>query len=154
MVDELLRYIGMAKGMLRIAREDFEWHGHTIRKGDFVYGMNISANRDPRMWQRPDEIDPNRDNNRSMAFGPGMHFCLGHLLAKMELAEFFTELFGSYDVAILSAERPWINSFTFRGWMSCRCGSAGNSHIPRHCERSEATQGSIIPPWVASLRSQ
>lgn len=114
-VDELLRYIGMAKGMLRIAREDFEWHGHTIRKGDFVYGMNISANRDPRMWQRPDEIAPDRDNNRSMAFGPGMHFCLGHLLAKMELAEFFTELFGSYDVTILSAERPWINSFTFRG---------------------------------------
>ena len=114
-VDELLRYIGMAKGMLRIARETFEWHGKTIRQGDFVYGMNISANRDPRMWTNPDAVDPDRDNSRSAAFGPGMHFCLGHLLAKMELAEFFTELFAGYDVAILSDERPWINSFTFRG---------------------------------------
>lgn len=114
-VDELLRYIGMAKGMLRIAREDFEWHGKTIRAGQFVYGMNISANRDPRQWTNPDAIDPDRDNSRSAAFGPGMHFCLGHLLAKMELAEFFTELFGRYEVELLSDELPWINSFTFRG---------------------------------------
>lgn len=114
-VDELLRYIGMAKGMLRIAREDFDWHGKTIREGQLVFGMNISANRDPRIWDRPDEIDPDRNNNRSMAFGPGMHFCLGHLLAKMELAEFFTELSGNYEVELLSDERPWINSFTFRG---------------------------------------
>lgn len=115
LTDELLRYIGMAKGMLRIAREDFEWHGKQIHAGDFIYGMNISANRDERAWSNPDTIDPERDNARSAAFGPGMHFCLGHLLARMELAEFFTELFGGYDVALLSDERPYINSFTFRG---------------------------------------
>jgi pimeloyl-[acyl-carrier protein] synthase len=114
-VDELLRYIGMAKGMLRIAKEDFEWHGKQIHSGDFVFGMNISANRDERVWKDPDSIDPDRDNMRSAAFGPGMHFCLGHLLAKMELAEFFTELFGNYKIEILSDERTWINSFTFRG---------------------------------------
>lgn len=114
-MDELLRYIGMAKGMLRVAREDFEWHGQSIRVGDFVFGMNISANRDPREWTDPDSIDPERDNGRSAAFGPGMHFCLGHMLAKMELAEFFTAMFGGYRVQVLSDERPWINSFTFRG---------------------------------------
>lgn len=114
-VDELLRYIGMAKGMLRIARTDFEWHGQPIRTGDFVYGMNISANRDARVWSDPDTLDPERSNAKSMAFGPGMHFCLGHLLAKMELAEFFTDLFGRFDVTLLSDERPYINSFTFRG---------------------------------------
>jgi cytochrome P450 PksS len=105
----------MAKGMLRIAREDFQWHGQTIRQGDFVYGMNIAANRDERVWEDPDTIIATRDNSRSMAFGPGLHFCLGQLLAKMELAEFFTELFANFDVAILSEERPWINSFAFRG---------------------------------------
>jgi cytochrome P450 len=114
-VDELLRYIGMAKGMLRVAREDFAWHGQRIRKGDFVFGMNIAANRDERAWRDPDRIDPERNNARSMAFGPGMHFCLGHLLAKMELGEFFNELFGCFEIEILSEERPWINSFTFRG---------------------------------------
>lgn len=114
-IDELLRYIGMAKGMLRVARTDFEWHGQQIREGDFVFGMNISANRDERVWANPDVIDPDRNNMKSAAFGPGMHFCLGHLLAKMELGEFFNELFGNFEIEILSDERPWINSFTFRG---------------------------------------
>ena len=114
-VDELLRYIGMAKGMLRIAREDFTWHDQPIRKGALVFAMNASANRDPRAWDRPDEIDPERNNSRSAAFGPGMHFCLGQLLARMELEEFFTAVFRDYDVEIPSDERPYINSFTFRG---------------------------------------
>jgi cytochrome P450 len=114
-IDELLRYIGMAKGMLRIARCDFEWHGKMIRQGDFVYGMNMSGSRDERVWNNPDEIDPERNNALSMAFGPGMHYCLGHLLAKMELGEFFTAAFAHYDVTIQDAERRYINSFTFRG---------------------------------------
>jgi len=114
-VDELLRYVGMVKGMLRIARCDFEWHGKHIRRGDLVFGMSISANRDEGFWQDPDRIDPDRDNRRSMAFGPGIHFCLGHLLAKMELGVFFTEAFGSFNVELLSDERPYINSFAFRG---------------------------------------
>lgn len=114
-VDELLRYIGMAKGMLRIARSDFEWHGKQICQGDLVYGMNMSGSRDERAFERPDEIDPERSNTLSMAFGPGMHFCLGNLLAKMELGEFFNELFSRYDVQIPSSERRYINSFTFRG---------------------------------------
>jgi cytochrome P450 len=113
--DELLRYIGMAKGMLRIARCDFDWQGKTIRQGDFVYGMNMSGSRDERVWKQPDEIDPERNNALSMAFGPGMHYCLGHLLAKMELGEFFTAAFANYDVTIRDTERRYINSFTFRG---------------------------------------
>lgn len=114
-VDELLRYIGMVKGMLRIARANFTWHGKEIHAGDFVYGMNIAANRDPRVWKCADQILPERDNSQSAAFGPGMHFCLGHLLAKMELAEFFTQLFQNYRIELLSDERPYINSFAFRG---------------------------------------
>lgn len=114
-VDELLRYVGMVKGMLRIARQDFSWHDKQIKTGDFVFAMNISANRDPRIWERPDEVLPDRDNKLSLAFAPGMHFCLGHLLARMELAEFFTELFAKYDIEILTHDRTYINSFTFRG---------------------------------------
>ncbi len=115
LIDELLRHVGMVKGMLRIAREDFEWHGKPIRRGDLVFGMNMSGSRDERAWQNPDDIDPARNNALSMAFGPGMHHCLGHLLAKMELAEFFGEAFAHYDVAILETERRHINSFAFRG---------------------------------------
>lgn len=115
LVDELLRHIGMVKGMLRIAREDFEWHGKSIRRGDLVFGMNMSGSRDERVWQNPDEFDPARNNALSMAFGAGPHHCLGHLLAKMELAEFFDETFAHYDVAILDEQRRHINSFAFRG---------------------------------------
>ncbi len=114
-VDELLRFIGMVKGMLRIVREDFVWHGAELHQGDLVFAMNASGNRDERAWEHPDEIDPERNNARSLAFGPGMHFCLGHLLARMELGEFFAETFRHYQVELLSRDRPYINSFTFRG---------------------------------------
>jgi len=114
-VQELLRYTGMVRGMLRIARESFTWHDQVIRKGDLVFAMNASANRDERVWERPDEIDPERDNSKSAAFGPGMHFCLGNLLARMELEEFFSATFRNCTVSLLSSERPYINSFTFRG---------------------------------------
>jgi cytochrome P450 len=105
----------MVKGMLRIAREDFEWHGKPIRRGDLVFGMNMSGSRDERVWKDPDAIDPARNNTLSMAFGAGPHHCLGHLLAKMELAEFFDEAFAHHDVAILEREFRHINSFAFRG---------------------------------------
>lgn len=115
LIDELMRYVGMVKGMLRIAREDFEWHGKPIRRGDLVFGMNMSGSRDETVWQDPDRIVPSRNNRMSMAFGAGPHHCLGHLLAKMELAEFFDEAFAHHEVEILEREPRHINSFAFRG---------------------------------------
>jgi pimeloyl-[acyl-carrier protein] synthase len=114
-VDELLRWIGMAKGMLRIAREEFEWHGKRIRPGDLVFGMNMSASHDERVFASPEDIDPSRNNTMSAAFGMGMHHCLGHLLARMELGEFFSATFADHDVEILEQGRRHINSFAFRG---------------------------------------
>ncbi|MFO1426380.1 MAG: cytochrome P450 [Steroidobacteraceae bacterium] len=120
LIDEILRHVGMVKAMLRIAREDFEWHGKTIRRGDLVFGVNMSGSRDERVWKNPDAIDPERNNTLSMAFGAGPHFCLGHLLAKMELAEFFDETFAHHDVQVLGQQRHHINSFAFRGLESLR----------------------------------
>ena len=120
LIDELMRYVGMVKGMLRIAREDFEWHGKPIRRGDLVFGMNMSGSRDERVWKDPDTIDPGRNNTLSMAFGAGPHHCLGHLLAKMELAEFFDEAFAHHDVEVLETPLRHINSFAFRGLESLR----------------------------------
>lgn len=114
-IDELMRHVGMVKGMLRIAREDFEWHGKQIRRGDLVFGMNMSGSRDEAVWKDADRMDPLRNNRMSMAFGAGPHHCLGHLLAKMELGEFFTETFAHYDVQIRETRHQHINSFAFRG---------------------------------------
>ena len=86
---ELMRYIAMSTTMVRIATEDFTWQGKSIRKGDLVYLLIAGANRDPRYFANPETFDPQRTEDVPMTFGPGLHHCIGHLLARMQLAEFF-----------------------------------------------------------------
>jgi cytochrome P450 len=83
-VEELLRYDGPVPATLKIALEDVEWRGQRIRKGDMVLPFLASANRDPRQFERPDQLDVGRRPGRSVAFGYGIHFCLGAPLARLE----------------------------------------------------------------------
>ena len=71
-------------GAARITLEDVEVERTTIPKGSKVLGMIISANRDERIFERPDELDLGRDPNRHLTFAFGKHFCLGNQLARME----------------------------------------------------------------------
>jgi cytochrome P450 len=115
-VVELMRYIGMAAAMPRVASRDFEWHGRTVRKGDNVFLMIASANRDPRAFADPERLDLERPNDRSLVFGPGIHHCLGHLLAKMEIGCFFPELLRRYStIEILDTELAFTPGLFFRG---------------------------------------
>ena len=87
-VEELLRYNRLSDvGQLRVALEDVELHGVTIRAGDGVMAALSAANRDPRVFDDPDELDLDRRDNRHLAFGFGPHFCLGAHLARIELQE-------------------------------------------------------------------
>jgi cytochrome P450 PksS len=84
-VEELLRYaspVDMASE--RYARQDVTVAGVTIPRGEMVFAVLASANRDDRQFAHPDTLDITRDPNRHLAFGLGAHFCLGAPLARLE----------------------------------------------------------------------
>jgi len=93
---ELSRATAMSSFETRIAAEDFIWHGKNIKAGDIIYLMIAAGNRDPRVFKNPGVIDFARDNNGVLSWGPGLHHCVGHLLAKMQLSEFFTRAYRRY----------------------------------------------------------
>jgi cytochrome P450 len=87
-VEELLRYNRFSEvGQLRVATEDVELHGMTIHAGEGVMAALNSANRDPRAFEHPDDLDLARQENKHLSFGFGPHFCLGAQLARIELQE-------------------------------------------------------------------
>jgi len=85
-VEELLRYLTIIHtGLARVATEDVELDGHTIRAGEGVVLMISAANRDSEAFPDPDTLDVGRDARRHLAFGFGVHQCLGQPLARAEL---------------------------------------------------------------------
>lgn len=85
-VEELLRYLTIVHSLVaRVAREDIEIGGQLVRAGE-VLVMNLpAANRDPAFFEDPDSLDLGRNTRGHMAFGHGVHQCLGQLLARAEL---------------------------------------------------------------------
>jgi cytochrome P450 PksS len=84
-VEEMLRYdCPVERAPMRYAAEDVELGGVTIRRGDAVSVVLGSANRDPAHFAAPDTFEITRDPNRHLAFGHGIHYCLGAALARME----------------------------------------------------------------------
>lgn len=84
-VEELLRYDGpVERATLRFAVCDMELGGHTIKRGDPIGVVLGSANRDETVFTNPDQLDLTRSENRHMAFGYGVHYCVGAPLARME----------------------------------------------------------------------
>lgn len=84
-VEELLRYLSIADGMLRVATADIEIGGVTIGKGEGVVFSTSLVNRDAAAYESPDELDWNRSARHHVAFGFGIHQCLGQNLARAEL---------------------------------------------------------------------
>ena len=84
-LEELLRFDGPLEAATeRYAREDVEVAGTIIRRGELVYAVLGSANRDERQFPDPDRLDLSREPNRHLAFGLGVHYCLGAPLARLE----------------------------------------------------------------------
>jgi cytochrome P450 len=110
-VEELLRFNRLSEvGQLRVATEDVVLAGQPIRAGEGVMAALASANRDPRAFDRPDELDLDRPPGRHLAFGLGPHFCLGAHLARVELQEALRALlhrFPELRLAVPAGELPW-----------------------------------------------
>ncbi|SDC42365.1 Cytochrome P450 [Sphingomonas sp. YR710] len=105
-VEEVLRITSAHNfGLMRYANEDIDdIGGVTIRRGDLVIISESAANRDPRMFERPEEFDPTRKNSGHLSFGHGAHNCLGMSLARMELKAVFLSLFRRFPQVRLAAD--------------------------------------------------
>lgn len=115
-VEEILRYDGPTPAMVRVAVEDIGLQGRTIRRGDRVFTMINAANRDPRQFAEPDRLDLARANNRHIAFGYGIHFCLGAPLARLEAQIALPALLRALREPALDLGEPaWLDSLVFRG---------------------------------------
>ncbi|GAB4514295.1 MAG: cytochrome P450 [Anaerolineae bacterium] len=85
-VEEMLRYEPSVPRSWRIAKEEVELGGQVIPQGALIFPMLAAANRDPAVFPDPDRFDLQRENNKHVAFGYGIHFCLGAPLARMEVS--------------------------------------------------------------------
>jgi hypothetical protein len=114
-VEELLRYDGPTQAMVRVAREGVDIGGRAVKPGDRVFTMINAANRDPEQFAEPDRLDLARQNNRHIAFGYGIHFCLGAPLARLEAQIAVPALVARFPDMRLAGEPPWLESLVFRG---------------------------------------
>jgi cytochrome P450 len=115
LVEEMLRHDSPLHLFERTATTDVELHGATIRHGEKVAALLGAANRDPGVFDDPDRFDAGREPNPHLAFGAGIHFCLGAPLARMELqisTHALLERLGPLEV-VEAVRRP---TFVLRGY--------------------------------------
>lgn len=115
-VEEFLRYDGPTSANARIVVEEHALHGKTLRKGERVFAMVGAANRDPRRFERPQELDLGRHPNRHLTFGQGIHFCLGAPLARLEAQVCLGALVQRFPrMRRAEAEPTWMDAMVMRG---------------------------------------
>ena len=118
-VEELLRYESPVQFTARVLKEDMEICGQEIRKGWTVLCMLGAANRDPKQFKDPDQLDLKRLNNQHLAFSAGLHFCIGAQLARLEGQVALLNLLQRFPRMKLAGPRPqWAATFGFRGLKS------------------------------------
>ncbi|MET8864729.1 cytochrome P450 [Nonomuraea sp. NPDC004580] len=101
-VEELLRYLTVAKQFFRVALEDVELGGHTIKAGSTVVLSLSTANRDPDRFTDPHRLDVHRQEGGHLAFSHGVHQCLGQQLARVELRVALPALLGRFPTLRLA----------------------------------------------------
>jgi cytochrome P450 len=109
-VDEMVRWVSPVKHFFRTATETYTLRGKTIRPGDHLMMAYPSANRDDEAFDRPFSFIADRNPNRHVGFGFGIHACIGMYLAKIEMVIFFRELLARVDSIALTGEPAWIET--------------------------------------------
>jgi len=118
-VEELLRYDSPVQMTLRIALEDMTVGSHDVAKGSILVLVVGAANRDPGVFERPNDLDLARNPNAHLAFGGGAHFCIGAPLARLEARIAMTALIGRFpDLRVARGSAVRRKSFTIRGFSS------------------------------------
>ena len=110
-VEEFLRFVSPVQfSKPRFVRQDVELDGVRLKRGDKVMAMIVSANMDPEANEHPERLDLARRPNRHISFGTGIHFCLGHQLARIEAICALQALFTRWPnlkLAVAPSEVRW-----------------------------------------------
>jgi cytochrome P450 len=125
-VEEIVRWTTPVKEFMRTAQRDYEIRGVRISAGESVLLSYVSGNRDDDVFVDPFRFDVGRDPNKHIAFGYGVHFCLGAALARLEINSFFSELLSRLKSVELTGPAQYLAT-TFVG---------GPKHLPIRYELS------------------
>jgi cytochrome P450 len=117
-IEEMLRYDSPVHLTARTALSEVEVGGKTISKGGRAVVLLGAANRDPDVFDHPEELDVGRTENHHLAFSAGGHFCLGATLARLEAQIAFDGLLKRFDKIELTTEPTYRNTITLRGLSS------------------------------------
>jgi len=123
-VEEFLRFISPVQfAKPRFVRKDVNLGGVWLKKGEKIMPMLAAANLDPKANANPEKLDLERKSNRHIAFGTGIHFCLGHQLARIEGSCALKALFRRWPKLELAVDEPQIK------WRK-RPGLRAIEHLP------------------------
>ena len=118
-VEELLRYDSPIQKMGRIALADLQIDGKQIARGDLVCLSFAAGNRDPEQFAAPAQLDVLRKPNRHLAFGQGLHYCVGAALARLEAQIAINTILKRLPKLSLETEDlEWNRNLTLRGLKS------------------------------------
>jgi cytochrome P450 len=118
-VEEMLRYDGPVQATSRVVLEDVEFGGKEMKPGQIVITFLGAANHDPAQFPDPERLDLRREDNRHVAFGQGIHYCLGAPLARVEGQIAISSLLRRFPHIEAAFDQPdWGNSFILRGLRS------------------------------------
>jgi cytochrome P450 len=125
-VQELLRYVSFAQlTKPRYARDATEFCGHAVGRGQMLFACLATANFDPQRFASPERLDLRRQPNRHVAFGMGIHYCLGAKLASVETEIALRRLFTRFPQVRLAIARPEVRYLP-------RLGTRGLVALPVH----------------------
>ena len=117
--EECLRYDAPVKSIQRLASQDIEVRGKVMEKNDRIRWFISSANRDPNVFAEPEKFDITRQPNPHVAFGNGVHHCLGATLARVEGQEVFKALAERFpNLEVATEQLEYQPSITFRSLKS------------------------------------
>ena len=106
-IEEVLRYRSPFQWTMRTPLRDVEVHGTAIPKGALVLPVAGAANRDPKRFPDPNRFDIGRNPNPHVAFGHGIHFCLGAALARLEARIALSDLLSRFESFEYAGDEPW-----------------------------------------------
>ncbi len=114
-IEEMLRFESPVQRISRTAFEEVNFAGIEIHRGSVISAVVGSANRDPEKFPAPQSLNLRRKENEHLAFGKGIHFCLGSPLARLEASIAFNALLDGFHGARLEGKAEWNRNTVMRG---------------------------------------